>query len=280
MKKFISLLFIISIFLSACGAEITSTVTTEVSSTEKAGATSTPESNLPTTNNLEVNEEALNGLEITVWTPWHEIEQSLFESLVKEFNSENQWGIQVNVQSQINYSNLYETVTASLSKPDQPDMVIALPEHAQEWFDEGAVTNLNDYVQDATYGLDASDIADVFWNQDIAGDVRVGIPAQRTAQILLWNETWANELGFDSVPNSTDDFREQTCDAHNSKLTDEFAENDAVGGWLVNTESMTAYSWMLAFDGGVLEEGNYRFLKKNNIDTFRFLRELSEANCA
>ena len=61
---------------------------------------------------------------------------------------------------------------------------------------------------------------------------------------------------------------------------DEFAENDALGGWIVDTEPMTAYSWMLAFGGGVLEEGNYRFLTPNNIDAFKFLRELSESNCA
>jgi multiple sugar transport system substrate-binding protein len=43
---------------------------------------------------------------------------------------------------------------------------------------------------------------------------------------------------------------------------------------------MTAYAWMLAFGGGVLEEGNYRFLAPNNVETFKFLRELSESNCA
>ncbi|MBL8051018.1 MAG: extracellular solute-binding protein, partial [Anaerolineales bacterium] len=177
-------------------------------------------------------------------------------------------------------SNLYETVTASLPTANQPDMVIALPEHAQTWFADGEVTDLNDYVQDPVYGLDASDIADVFWNQDVTDDARVGIPAQRTAQILLWNQTWAEELGFDERPIASSDFRQQTCRAHDSMLNDEFAENDALGGWLVNTEAMTAYSWMLAFGGGVLEEGNYRFMNPNNIDSFRFLRDLSEKNCA
>lgn len=279
MKKIISLLFITSLLLSACGAEINAS-TTETAETEIAEKTSTPESSVTTPNRLQVNEEALDGLQINVWTPWHEVEQSLFESLANEFNNENQWGIVVNVQSQINFSNLYEATTASLPTNDKPDLVIALPEHAQEWFADGEVVDLNDYVQDAVYGLDASDIADVFWNQDVIDEVRVGIPAQRTAQFLLWNQTWADELGFNASPQSTDDFRRQVCEAHESKLTDEFAENDALGGWLVNAETMTAYSWMLAFDGGVLEEGNYRFMNSNNIDAFRFVRTLSESNCA
>src|SRR5690606_14857190 len=34
------------------------------------------------------------------------------------------------------------------------------------------------------------------------------------------------------------------------------------------------------FGGSPLEENNYRFMKPENIDTFKFLRELSEKNCA
>ncbi|MBL8092321.1 MAG: hypothetical protein JNJ43_18455, partial [Anaerolineales bacterium] len=152
--------------------------------------TSTPESSLTTPSRLEVNEEALKGLQINVWMPWYGIESSLFLTFVNDFNSTNPWGINVAAQSQVNFSNLYETVTASLPTANQPDMVIALPEHAQAWFADGEVTDLNDYVQDPVYGLDASDIADAFWNQDMTTDeARVGIPAQRTAQILLWNQT-------------------------------------------------------------------------------------------
>jgi ABC-type glycerol-3-phosphate transport system substrate-binding protein len=280
MKKITLLLFIISILLTACAANQTATATTQSSETEVVEPNSTPEEGIETVNNIQVNAEALNGIQINVWTAWHEVEQSLFEALVKQFNNENQWGIQVNVQSQVNFSNLYETVNASLPTDQRPDLVIALPEHAQEWFANGVAVDLNDYVHDASYGLDANDFADIFWNQDFANDARIGIPAQRTAQILLWNETWANELGFDDAPTSIENFEKQTCKAHDSKLKDEFAENDSLGGWLVNTESMTAYSWLLAFDGGVLEEGNYRFMKPENIDAFKFLRQLSEKNCA
>jgi ABC-type glycerol-3-phosphate transport system substrate-binding protein len=97
---------------------------------------------------------------------------------------------------------------------------------------------------------------------------------------MLWNETWADELNIASTPASTEDFRKQACLAHESMKKDQFAENDALGGWIVNTEPLTAYSWLLAFDGGVTEEGNYRFLTPENIDAFKFLRELSESNCA
>ncbi|MFM8876794.1 MAG: extracellular solute-binding protein [Anaerolineae bacterium] len=283
MKKIFPFVIILSILLSACGA-IEPNANTEATETVEAGQETesavTEEPNSDAVSRLEVQVEELRGLEITVWTPWYGIEQSLFETFVNEFNSTNPYGIKVKAESQINFTNLYETTTASLPTENKPDLVLALPEHAQGWFEDGVTVDLTDYVEDPVYGVDASDFPYVFWNQDLSGSSRVAVPAQRTAKVMLWNETWAEELKIKAAPASVDDFRKQACSAHTSMKKDEFAENDAMGGWIVNTEPMTAYSWLLAFDGGVLEEGNYRFLTPNNIDTFKYLRELAEASCS
>ena len=283
MKKIIPFFIIASILLSACGTGEATPVEGVVESTAGVPETEsvqTAETTPEATTQLEVNEEALNGLEITVWTPWYGVEQSLFETFVKEFNTSNEWGIQVAAQSQSNFTNLYEATTASLPTEGKPDLVIALPEHAQEWFGEGVSSDMTEYVNDPLYGIDEDDIPYAIWNQDLTGSVRVAIPAQRTAQVLLWNQTWAEELKIKSQPELTEDFRQQACRAHDSMKKDEFAENDSMGGWLVNTEPMTVYSWLLAFNGGVLEGSDYRFLTPENIDSFKFLRELAEANCS
>jgi len=280
MKKTLSILFIVSIFLSACSGA-TPAPTQEASVTQiTVDDGPTEEAVLETASRLGVHEEALNGLEIMVWIPWFGIESDLFNNFVNQFNTENEWGIKVNVQNQVNFANIYETTTVSLPTTERPDLVIALPEHAQGWYADGVVTELTDYVDDPKYGIDSNDIPFVFWNQDLAGVDRIAIPAQRNAQFLLWNKSWADELGYKSVPASADNFREQTCAAQKTMTTDDSPQNDAQGGWLVNTETMTAYGWMLAFGGGVLEEGNYRFLAPNNIEAFKFLRELSEAGCS
>ena len=62
--------------------------------------------------------------------------------------------------------------------------------------------------------------------------------------------------------------------------SDDLPENDGLGGWLVDTDAMTALSWMRAFEGGVLEGSDYRFLTPNNIAAFQFLRKLQEDGCA
>lgn len=279
MKKIFPLIFIASLILSACGATVPSTM--EASATK--APTRTPRLGGPTPaaeSRLKVDEQALDGLEITVWYPWYGVEASLFEIFVKEFNQKNQWGIVVSAQGQVNFTNLYEAVNASLPTADKPDMLIALPEHALEWTANRVITDLTPYAQDPLYGIEAGDIPFVFWNQDLYGAARVAVPAQRTARFLLWNETWAGSLGFDSPPDAPDDFKQQACRAQQSMLKDDLPQNDFMGGWLVDTEPMTAYAWLLAFEGGVLEGNDYRFLTPNNIDAFRFLRELSETACA
>lgn len=239
-----------------------------------------PQPTVEAASRLQVKEEALNGLEITVWAPWYGVESNLFDTFVKEFNEKNQWGIKVNSQNLTNFTNLYDSVSSSLATPDKPDLVIALPEDALEWNAQQAVVDLTPYVQDPAYGIDSSDIPFVFWNQDAFGEVRVAIPAQRTARFLLWNETWAGEIGFDSPPDAPDDFKQQSCRAQQSMLKDSIPQNDFMGGWYSDTEPMTAYAWLLAFEGGVLEGNDYRFLTPNNIEAFKFLRQLSEETCA
>ena len=280
MKKTISLLFIVSMILSAC--ETTPTAVSTERSPVLQEATNTPrlEPTVEAASRLQVNEEALDGMEITVWYPWYGVEASLFETLVKDFNLSNEWGIKVNTRGQVNFNNLYESVITSLPTADKPNMVIALPEHALEWNEQRVVTDLIPYMQDPAYGIDAGDIPQVFLNQDMAGEIRVAIPAQRTARFLLWNETWSGELGFDTSPDTPDDFKQQSCRAQQSMLKDESAQNDFMGGWYVDTEPMTAYAWLLTFEGGVLEGNDYRFLTPNNIEAFKYLRELSESTCS
>jgi ABC-type glycerol-3-phosphate transport system substrate-binding protein len=277
MKKIISTVFIISLLLNACtSAEATSTP--EVATTQQVTKTPKPESTSQAVSNIQVPTDALKGLEISVWTPWYDVEAGLFDTLIREFNAENEWGIQVKVQHQVNFTNLYDETTSAHT--DRPDMVIALPEHALEWNENRQVTDLTPYVEDPVYGMDPGDIPFVFWNQDETGGVRVAIPAQRTARFLLWNETWATELGFGASPDETGDFQQQACRAQQSMLKDDQPQNDSLGGWYVDTEPMTAYAWLLAFDGGVLEGNGYHFLTPNNIASFKFLRELAEKSCS
>jgi multiple sugar transport system substrate-binding protein len=267
------------LLFSACASPVPAvTDTPRPDATEDVSAKATP---TRAVSSLGVNKEALRGTQVKVWHPWFGAEASLFESQVAEFNKMNEWGIVVRAEGKQNFSELYQQTTDALEDENNPHMVIALPEYALGW--QKNVVDLNTYLQDPEYGLtplEMSDFATAAWAQDEVDGIRYGLPAQRTARFLLYNQTWARELGFVSPPKTSTDFETQACAAHAALGKDTDTKNDALGGWIIDPNAYTALSWMLAFDGGIQEEDNYRFLTAENIAAFKYLKVLQQKSCA
>ena len=235
----------------------------------------------PAVSSLDVDPNNLRGTQINVWHPWFGTEASLFESQVAKFNSENEWGIVVNAQGKGNFSELFSQTSTALEDRSNPQVVIALPEQIFSWGDK--VVDLNPYVNDPVYGLRPDDVLDfppVIWDQESLDGKRYGVPAERTARFLLYNQTWARELGFPTPPATSADFQKQACAAHQALGSDADPDNNALGGWIIDTNPMTPLSWMLAFGGGAQEESGYRFLTPGNIAAFKFVKNLQTKGCA
>jgi len=279
MRKFWNILLLFAFILSACASSTDSiTATPRPNATENASDKNTP---TPAASRLNVEKEALRGVQVKVWHPWFGAEASLFESQVAQFNTENEWGIIVGAEAKGNYSELFSQTDAALKDSSNPHIVIAFPEHAFAWQDD--VVDLNPYVSDPIYGLNAFEVSDfptVIWTQDELDGKRYGIPAQRTARFILYNQSWARELGFDSPPATSSEFERQACAAHRALGNDADETNNALGGWLIDTNAMTPLSWMIAFGGGAQEEDGYRFLAPGNIAAFKYLKSLQQKNCA
>jgi multiple sugar transport system substrate-binding protein len=267
--------------VSACTSPVSidpGTRTPRPNATENTSAEETP---LAAVSSLKVDREALRGVQVNVWHPWFGSEASLFESQVAKFNTGNEWGIVVNAQSKTNYAELFAQTNAALDENANPNVVIAFPEHAFGWGEQ--VVDLNPYVNDPLFGFGANDILDfppVIWDHDNVDGKRFGVPAQRTARFILYNQTWARELGFDAPPATSADFEKQACAANKALAADDDTTNNALGGWLIDTNPITPLSWMFAFGGGVQEEESYRFLTPSNIDAFRFVKVLQQKGCA
>lgn len=227
--------------------------------------------------------ESLKGVGIQVWHPWLEVESGLLEAQVAEFNKENKWGITVRASSRTNYTELYDDVTGALRGESRPQLAVALPEQIIYWNESGEVVDLQDYVSDSLYGLTTDEIADFvpsFWGDSTKGEARFAVPAEMAAHLLLYNQSWAQELGFDAAPKSVQEFREQACAAHAAMTADDDPGNDGMGGWLVRTDPLTFVSWLLAFGGGVMDGEGYRFLTPRNLEAATFIKVLYDDGCA
>lgn len=274
--------FMLVIFISACQPSFASTSTANAtpSPSELAGpatATSIPVSL------LDVDEADLDGVEIEVWHAWFGAPASLFDLQVAEFNEENPWGITVSAMPRGNYYLLFNDVTDALESTERPDVVVALSEQIPVWDEASAITDMTSYINDPVWGMSKADLSDfpsVFLEQEQVDGRWLGLPAQRTARFLIYNQTWAEELGFETLPVTFDGFAEQACAANQAMRSDETVDNDGKGGWIVDSDSHSVLSWMFAFDGGPLDEGNYRFLVQENIDTFKALKDLFDEGCA
>lgn len=281
LQKLWLVLLPIFLWVSACTTPVATDAGTRTPRPDATERPSVPETPVSAVSSLNVNKEALRGKQVTVWHPWFGTEATLFETQVAKFNTENEWGIIVRAEGKSNYAELFAQTKAALEDQTNPNVVIAFPEHAFGWDED--VVDLNPYVRDPQYGFSADDARDylpVIWDQDDVNGKRFGIPAQRTARFILYNQTWARELGFDSPPVTSAEFEKQACAANKALAADEKPDNNFLGGWIVDTNPMTPLSWMLAFDGGVQEEKGYRFLTPGNIDAFRFVKMLQQKGCA
>jgi multiple sugar transport system substrate-binding protein len=232
---------------------------------------------------IQVDPALLRGLEIQVWQAFAGPASELFTSQVAQFNAGNQWGIVISPTGYGDYTGLFEAVNAALDAGQAPDLAAALPEQALAWQARRALVDLTAYLDDLQWGLPVADRADfpaIFWQQDAVDGRQLGVPAQRSARLLYYNQTWARELGFNSPPATADEFRQQACAANASFRMDADPRNDGYGGWIVDTTWQTSYSWLLAFGGGVEQAGVYYFRSDPNLAALQFLKSLFDSHCA
>lgn len=219
---------------------------------------------------------SLQGQQIDFWYAWEPGAPDALAEVIAWFNAENPEGIEVVGRVYGHPNDLESAVTTSLQTTGAPDVVLAFPYQYQSWRAIDALAILNDYLDSPAYGLgDAwlEDVYPVFWERDVYGGQRVGIPGLFYGQVLLYNRTWAQELGFSAPPQDADGFTSQACAASQ-------ANRDGTGGWLIDTNPGTATAWLLAF-AGTLEDGEGYAIETPEVKAaLTFLSDLRVNGCA
>jgi len=277
------LVLLAALMLSACSPGSPTPASTLGSSTVTKTTGPTPTVTPAPTPPIGVDAADLRGVSLQVWHAFAGGAYGVFANQVALFNAINEWGIVVAQTGYGDYTTLFDAVNAALESGGAPALVAALPEQTLSWDASASVVNLSPYLGDPAWGLGSYGIADfppVFWAQDNLDGKQLGIPAQRSARFLFYNQTWAHELGFDSPPATADEFRQQACAANAYKRTDASPQNDGYGGWIVDTDWQTTYSWLLAFGGGVVDGKAYGFRTDPNLAALQFLKGLFDDNCA
>ncbi len=234
---------------------------------------------------LGVKPEDLQGVTITFWHVWSRGTGEQLQKLVDEFNATNEWGITVVAENQGGYDDMFNKMNAAIQSGELPDITVGYQNQAAAWDQAGdIIADLNPYINDPVYGLSEEEVADflpIFWEQDVMGDKRMGIPAQRSGQFMFYNVGWAKELGFDKPPVTPEEFQTQVCAAAEANNNDDNPDNDGTGGYIYNAGASVIAGWVWAFGGDIVDaEGKYTLNTPEMQKALEYLYDLKQAGCA
>jgi multiple sugar transport system substrate-binding protein/sn-glycerol 3-phosphate transport system substrate-binding protein len=236
------------------------------------------------TPDVDVDVQKLKGMQVTLIHPWSGELAKLMDSLVAEFNQTNTWGIQITVEAPGSAGSLQNSLTEDLQTSLSPEIIVApIDELLALNQKKQTVADLSPYVTSKKWGMDETTIQNylpVFWDQDVVNGYRYGIPAERSAKVMLYNKTWATELGYTNAPVTPEEFQSQVCAAHASLKLDSDKTNDSLGGWVIDTDTLTMTSWATAFGTPLETDGKLKFATPELDKTFTYLRTLLDMGCA
>lgn len=269
--------------------EETPTATRTVRPTRTRTPSFTPTTSLTPTPTLSPTPvtASLPGTILTFWFPWVDDTALVYDQLAAQFSAENPWGITVQPRSFGSSQMLADALISSEVHTDQPALVIAPVEQLSSWHQKyDLIIDLSSYMSMPGIALTAEDLAQfpaAFTDQDKYGDLRLGFPAIRHAQVLFYNQTWAQNLGFPDPPLRTAQISNQACAAAIFNNQDDLRENNGTGGWIVNTGSLALLSWFYSFGASPypdVAEAIYNFQAEPILNAFTFLKAMADNGCA
>jgi ABC-type glycerol-3-phosphate transport system substrate-binding protein len=94
-------------------------------------------------------------------------------------------------------------------------------------------------------------------------------------EVIYYNQTWLEELGFTGPPASPEEFKEMACAAAASK-------DDGTGGYIIRDDASAVAAWTLAYGGDIQNEDGtgYNYANDATLGAFTLLKEMFDEGCA
>ena len=219
---------------------------------------------------------ALQDVQIEFWYVWDPTAPDPLQQIVRQFNRDNAEGIKVVSRSFGHPADFNAAMLEAIANGNTPEVVQAHPYEYNAWQSVDVLVDLAPYLDNPTYGLTDEELAQFYpamLARDLYGNERRGFPALLSARLMLYNQSWAQDLGFNGPPASAAGFAQQACAAHD-------ANGDRTGGWMIDTSPGSAAAWLLAFTQGLESGSRYAFDTGGVEAAYTFLSDLRVAGCA
>ncbi len=284
VQLFLSVVLISQLFLTACTALIpttdqptptvyvrpTATPLPTEEPTEALVSTKTP---VPT---IAITDKLLKGLNITVRHPFYDsIEE--FDQMVRDFNLNNLWGIHVTGMASGGTEGLKNDLNDGLV---EDDLVIGMDYDLLAAQPDTQILALDNYARDTKFGVaqffsDQSPFSEL--TPQFGESTHYTVPLAYNAGILLYNTTWAEELGFAAAPNSQESLQNLAKAAMEFNQNDDNFTNNGTGGLLLSQSPLSGISWYSSFMG-TQQDPDFVPQPEPLLASFYFLKETYDAN--
>jgi len=219
---------------------------------------------------------------VVIW--WHQHSrhrEEWLDEVAEEFNATNECGITLVPQNQGSYNDIRDKMNAGIATGELPGLTVGYQNDQAFYALADGLADMNLYIDDPKWGLTAEDRADfyaAFIEQGVHpafDNQRLGFPPNRSMEMLFYNQTWLEELGFDGPPTTPEEFKDMACAAAT-------ANADGTGGFILRDDASAVAAWTFAFGGDVLNEDRtgYNYSGQATIDAMTFLKEMHDDGCA
>lgn len=220
-------------------------------------------------------------VEVVYWHSRPQKDQDLLQSMLDEFSKSNPYGVKARAEiAGANYNDVYTKVSAAIQAGQPPEISVAYQNQAAFYRAQGAVIDLNPYLNSKKYGIPAEDLKDYFQtfldsdiNPQFKGE-RLGFPTQRSIEVMYFNVDWLKKLGQDTPPKdwkTWEDLANKGSDASTKKFGFAF-KHDASN---FASEVFSRGGRILSADGSA-----YVFNNQAGVDSIALLQRLFKSKSA
>jgi ABC-type glycerol-3-phosphate transport system substrate-binding protein len=133
----------------------------------------------PTPQVPELEVDALQGLELNFWYIWDPTLPDTLQVMVRRFNAENQYGIQVTARQFPHPADFATAMQEAVATRQPPHVALANPYEYNAWREVEALVNMAPYLESPVYGLEVEELEQVypvFLARDLDQTERYGFP--------------------------------------------------------------------------------------------------------
>ena len=203
--------------------------------------------------------ESINpaGQEIVFWYQHTRIREEALQEMIAEFNGTNPHKIQVRGEFAGGYGDIYNKMVVGLQGGSLPDLVVAYQNQSLEYHAADGIVDLGPYIKSSAWGLseaEHTDYVQAFMQQDqIAGGVQIGLPPNRSIEVIYYNADWLQELGAEGPPERWQEFA-RLCRAARDQPFSGNENKERSLGFVLDEDASRLASMVFSRGGSFLNE--------------------------